>query len=77
MLIGNTDADNPLEMIECIIAFDSRDWSVNNRDRMLYAIVFGWDDETYRNKFGWDDEMIAEYKALHKRWEKLKNSFKR
>lgn len=70
MLIGNKDVTNPLKVIECIIAFDSKDYSLNYRDRMLYAIVFGWDDESY-TKFGWDNETINEYKELHRGFEKL------
>ena len=70
MLIGNKDATNPLEVIECIIAFDSKDYSLNYRDRMLYAIVFGWDDESY-TKFGWDEKTIDAYKELHKRFKEL------
>lgn len=70
MLIGNKDVTNPLEVIECIIAFNSKDYSKNYRDRMLYAIIFGWDDESY-TKFGWDEQTINEYKELHKRFEEL------
>lgn len=76
MVIGTLDVQNPLEVIKCIIAFDSRDWFKNNRDRMLYAIVFGIDKECeqdYRNK-GYTDEMIAEYRLMHKRYEELLNS---
>lgn len=68
MKIGNTEVTNPLEVIECIIAFDSKDYAVDKRDRMLYAIVFGWDDY---EEFGWDEETIKEYKLLHERFEEL------
>lgn len=70
MIIGNRDVTNPLEVIECIVAFDCKDYSARPRDRMLYAIVFGWDDEEY-TRFGWDNETINEYKELHKRFEEL------
>lgn len=72
MLIGSEDVTNPLEVIKCIIAFDSKDYSTNYRDRMLYAIVFGWDDESY-TKFEWNEEEINEYKKLHKQFEDLSN----
>lgn len=71
MKIGNIEVTNPLEVLECIIAFDSRDWADDKRDRMIYAIVFGWDDEVYKS-FGWDEDTIAEYKKLHERFEELK-----
>lgn len=71
MKIGDIEVSNPLEVLECIIAFDSRDWADDKRDRMIYAIVFGWDDECYES-FGWDEDTIAEYKKLHERFEKLK-----
>ena len=71
MKIGNIDVTNPLEVLECIIAFDSRDWADDKRDRMIYAIVFGWDNE-FCESFGWDEDTIAEYKKLHERFEKLK-----
>lgn len=69
MKIGCKEVSNPLEVLECIIAFDSRDWSYDKRDRMIYAIVFGWDDY---ESFGWDEDTIAEYKKLHERFKKLK-----
>lgn len=71
MKIGNIEVTNPLEVLECIIAFDSRDWADDKRDRMIYAIVFGWDDEVYES-FGWDEDTIAEYKKLHERFEELR-----
>ena len=71
MKIGCKEVTNPLDVLECIIAFDSRDWSYDKRDRMIYAIVFGWDDEGYES-FGWDKDTIAEYKKLHERFEELK-----
>lgn len=71
MKIGIKEVTNPLEVLECIVAFDSRDWANDKRDRMIYAIVFGWDDEVYES-FGWDENTIAEYQRLHERFEKLK-----
>lgn len=71
MRIGIKEVTNPLEVLECIVAFDSKDYSVNKRDRMLYAIILGWDDASYK-EFGWSKEDIKEYKLLRKRFEKLK-----
>lgn len=74
MKIGNIDVQNPLELLQCIVAFDSRDWFADKRDRMIYAIVFGIHDEEddeYR-RVGYSDEMILEYKRMHERFEQLK-----
>lgn len=71
MKIGVKEVTNPLEVLECIVAFDSKDYSVDKRDRMLYAIILGWDDDSYK-EFGWSKEDIKEYKLLRKRFEKLK-----
>lgn len=68
MKIGDIEVTNPLEVIKCIIAFDSKDYATDTRDRMLYAIVFGWD---CYEEFGWNKETIKEYKKLHKRFEEL------
>lgn len=61
---------NPLEVLKKIVVFDSRDWSATHRDRMLYAIVCGWDDECFE-EFGWNKKEIEEYKRLHERFEEL------
>lgn len=71
MKIGVKEITNPLELLECIVAFDSKDYSVDKRDRMLYAIILGWDDVSYK-EFGWSKEDIKEYKLLRKRFEQLK-----
>lgn len=75
MIIGNSNIQNPLELIKCVMAFDSRDWFADNRDRMLWAIVFGIDkdcEQDYRN-VGYTDEMVNEYRIMHKRYEQLLN----
>ena len=68
------DITNPLQYIECVIAFDSRDWSENNRLATIYAIVFGWSDEAYtelQNKFNWSDEAVNRLKKFHEEWKML------
>ena len=75
MKVGNIDVTNPLELIQIIMAFDSRDWFVNKRDRMIFAIVFGIDTgemtEEYRN-VGYSEDTINEYRLMHERYELLK-----
>ncbi len=67
-------ADNPLEILERIIAFDSRDWFKDKRDRLIYAIVLGWgedcEDELIEVGFTKDD--IKRYEDLHQRYVELK-----
>lgn len=63
---------NPLALLEQIIAFDPRDWSVNYRDFLIYAIVFGWDKEIYRER-GYSDERIKELEKLHARYLELRD----
>lgn len=66
---------NPLEYIECIIAFDVRDWSEDHRLAAIYAIVFGWDEESYSELqviYRWSDMAIERLKKFHEEWERLK-----
>lgn len=73
------DITNPLKYIECIIAFDVRDWSEDKRLAAIYAIVFGWGDEedTYdswsyvKERFGWSDEGVERLKKFHEKWKQL------
>lgn len=72
---GIEDITNPLKYIECIIAFDSRDWAEDRRSAAIYAIVFGWGDEAYtelQNKFKWSDEAVKRLKKFHEEWERLR-----
>ena len=69
------DITNPLEYIECIIAFDVRDWGADSRHAAIYAIVFGWDDESgaeLQNKFKWSDEGVKRLKKFHEEWKRLR-----
>lgn len=80
--MGIEDITNPLEYIECIIAFDVRDWSEDRRLAAIYAIVFGWggdeDNDPFdcwskvKGKFGWSDEGVERLKKLHEEWKRLR-----
>ena len=68
------DITNPLEYIECVIAFDVRDWAEDNRLATIYAIVFGW-GEAYtelQDKFNWSDKNVNRLKKFHEKWEQLR-----
>ena len=71
MRVGIKEITNPLEVLECIVAFDVRDYGTAKRDRMLYAIILGWDDASYKS-FGWSEEEIKEFKQMRERFERLK-----
>lgn len=75
------DITNPLQYIECVIAFDSRDWAEDNRLAKIYAIVFGWggdDDNIFdawsevKERFGWSDAHVERLKKLHEEWKRLR-----
>ena len=78
MWLENTT--NPLEYIECVIAFDVRDWSEDKRLAVIYAIVFGWgaEDGIYdcwsevQKRFGWSDVGVERLKKLHEEWKRLR-----
>lgn len=66
---------NCLESIECTIAFDVKDWSVDRRNAWIYGIVFGWDEDSLKTlsfRFHWDSKDIDRLKRYHYQWENLK-----
>ena len=75
MRVGDIDITNPLEILECILAFDSRDWSTDKRDFMIWAVVFGWNDESYAKK-GYSPDTAAEWKKFHEKYVKMKEEYK-
>ncbi len=65
---------NPLESIECTIAFSSRDMSSDKRDAWLYGIILGWDDESleeFQEKFNWTDLTIKRLRILHENYKSM------
>lgn len=69
------DITNPLQYIECVIAFDSRDWAEDNRLATIYAIVFGWGDDgddDVKEQFGWSDANVERLKKFHEEWKRLR-----
>ena len=72
---GIEDITNPLEYIECIIAFDVRDWGEDRRSAAIYAIVFGWGDDSLsdmKERFWWSDEGVERLKKFHEEWKRLR-----
>lgn len=58
----------PKESLRGIIAFDSRDWSINKRDAWIYGIVIGWGNSVFEvgEQHGWDLETTKRLLQLHK-----------
>lgn len=44
-----TELQIALHALRMNIVFDSRDWSADRRDARIYAVVVGWDDESYEH----------------------------
>ena len=74
--VNNTER-NPLVDLHNKIACSSKDYSLTEEDRMIYAIVCGWhddddkwDDDICCNQFGWSKEKSNFMKILHEEFKK-------
>lgn len=81
-LFGST---NPVDEIESLVAFTSRDMSEHKLEAWLYGIVLGWDtdpedlaDEGATNamddvakRHGWSHSKVERLRTLHANWEAL------
>lgn len=66
----------PIESIDSVLAFATKDWSLDKNDAWIYGIVAGWDDDSLnelRVKFGWTRETVEELKRLHITCNKLRD----
>lgn len=72
--------ENPLEAIEEMMAFNSRDWAQDKSDAWLWAVVLGWgpDDggdedcwDLVAPQHGWTAEDVKRLKRLNERWKQL------
>lgn len=73
----DTTERNPLVDLHNKIVFSSKDYSLTEEDRVLYAIVCGWHDDDNEwnhdlccNKFGWSKEKSDFMKYLHEEFKK-------
>lgn len=73
---------NPLESLEVVLVFDSRDWAGNRRDAWIYGIICGWENDDplegetadgaineICQKYGFEKDIL---KMLRKNYLKLK-----
>jgi hypothetical protein len=70
---------DPLDSLECTIAFDVMDWSEGKRHAWIYGIVFGWDNKSFKefeDKEYWGRPASKRLKKLHKNFLKLKKESK-
>jgi hypothetical protein len=65
---------DPLESLVNLLAFSSKDWSIEKSDAWVYGIISGWDDETLKElqtKFEWHDLDVKRLKILHANFKDL------
>lgn len=72
-LLGQGTED-PLQSIEFIMAFSSKDWGVDPKDAWIYGIVCGWGGaiEEIAARHDWSPEAVERLKRLHEKFEALR-----
>ena len=70
--------ENPLEAIEEMLAYNSRDWSLDVTGAWLWAIVYGWGDgdeddawDDVARRHSWSAETVARLKRLNAQWNRI------
>lgn len=62
-----------LDCAKSMIVFSSRDWSRNQDDVILYAVLVGWGDDEepgddglgrFAGRFGWDESMLTRVRTM-------------
>jgi len=69
---------NPLQRLQEVFAFTSRDCSEDKMIAFMYGIVMGWDNKSYKElriKHNWSDSDIELQKMWHKNYEKAWNVY--
>lgn len=69
---------NPLQKLNEILAFTSRDCSEDEMIACMYGIISGWDDDSYEElkiKHGWSDNTVEWQKLWHENYKKAWNAF--
>lgn len=64
---------NPLQKLQEVFAFTSRDCSEDKMIAFIYGVVMGWDDDSYaeiKDKHNWTDKDIKLQKMWHKNYQK-------
>jgi len=69
---------NPLQKLQEIFAFTSRDCSDDRMIACMYGIISGWDDASYAElqiKHNWSDKDVEFQKMWHENYNKAWNLF--
>lgn len=69
---------NPLQKLNEIFAFTSRDCSEDKMIACMYGIITGWDDASYeelKQQHNWSDDDIKWQKLWHENYKKAWNAF--
>lgn len=69
---------NPLQKLNEIFAFTSRDCSEDKMIACMYGIISGWDDASYEElklKHNWSDDDVKWQKLWHENYKKAWNAF--
>ena len=69
---------NPLQKLNEILAFTSRDCSEDKMIACMYGIIMGWDKNSYKElkeKHNWSDTDIKLQKKWHKEYAKMWNLY--
>ena len=69
---------NPLQRLNEVFGFTSRDCSEDKMIAFMYGIICGWDDDSYeelKEKHGWSNKEVELQKMWHENYKKAWNAF--
>jgi hypothetical protein len=69
---------NPLQKLHEVLAFSSKDMSINKCDSFLYGIIVGWDENAYKELkiiHNWSSDEVELQKKWHEKYNELWNKF--
>ena len=69
---------NPLQKLEEVFSFTSRDCSEDKMIAFMYGIISGWDDDSYEElkvKHSWSDKDVELQKKWHIEFKKAWNLY--
>jgi hypothetical protein len=69
---------NPLQKLNEVLAFTSRDCGEDKMIAFMYGVISGWEDDSYaelKDKHNWSDKDIDLQKAWHIEYKKAWNLY--